>query len=331
MLAQCAHIFETALSAMRHRLVAVVRDPNPAGRTMQVALFPPDSSVIQSLNTLATEIARKRTVRGDLAGAFVSHKGQAPVANWETLRLDDPFFVNHMKSVKKARVGDSSGSLTFGMDSLDVAGDAPANSTNPNGLPPGSLSASWRWHHNRMIISGLSWDVAALAKHLGVPARGAGAPCWPFVLADCHDKNRMARCGFSAKAGHEQFEFPAHALAKDFDRAAMTVRFSTQATPEEKAGLVTTPAGKGRGKGAGRGRGGRRRGRQGALAQTGAPDAQLPVAPPPVQLALPAPPVQARPVTAVLAENAAMLAEIETAQAAPRCRNRCRRATRREG
>ena len=312
-LAQCSQLFEAALTAMRHRLVAVVRDPNPAGRTMQVALFPPDSSIIQNLNTIAAEIVRKRTVRGDLAGAFVPHKGQAPVANWETLRLDDPFFVNHMKSAKKARVGDSSGSLTFGMDALDVAGDVPANSTNPNGLAPGSLAASWRWHHNRMIISGLSWDVAALAKHLGVPARGVGAPCWPFVLADCHDKNRMARCGFSAKPGHEQFGSTAHALAKDFDRAAMTARFSTQATPEEKAGLVTTPAGKGRGKGAGkggRGRGERGRGRQGALAQTEAPDAAA--APPPAQLALPAPPVQARPVAAVLAENAAMLSEIES-------------------
>ena len=264
-IAACAKIFGEALVALRYRLTALVRDPDPSSRSLQVPIFPADGTVILDLVMLGTEISRKRQARGDMQGAFKMHDGKAPTPNWETLRLDDPFYVDHLK--KKAKVGDLSSSLTVGMDSLslDLLAGADGAGGPDGGLAPGSLSKSWRWHKSRLIISGHAWDVAGLAKHLGVPDRGVGAPCWPFLLANCADKNRLARCGAAGKAGHETFGSPCHSLLASFDRESMAKQFATAATPEQTVGIVKVPEGrgKGRGRGDGRGRSERGRGRQG--------------------------------------------------------------------
>jgi hypothetical protein len=63
-IAACVKIFESALTAMRQRLISLVRDPDPSSRTMQAFIFPPDGSVIQDLTSLGTEISRKRNARG---------------------------------------------------------------------------------------------------------------------------------------------------------------------------------------------------------------------------------------------------------------------------
>ena len=268
-IAACVRIFESALTAMRQRLTSLVRDPDPSSRTMQAFIFPPDGSVIQDLTSLSTEISRKRNARGDMAGAFKTHDGKPAVANWETLRLDDHFFTDYLKALsKKPRVGDAAGSLSFGADFLDLVGEPAAGSSRADsGLPPGSLSKSWRWHKQDLIISGLCWNVPGLAKHLEVPPRGVGAPCWPFILAGCADKNRMARCGTPNQAGHEDSHSAHHALLAVFDREAMAKLFSKPATPEQTAGIVKAPEGKGQGRGqgrgAGRGKGGRGRGEGG--------------------------------------------------------------------
>jgi hypothetical protein len=256
-IAACVRIFESALTAMRQRLTSLVRDPDPSSRTMQAFIFPPDGSVIQDLTSLSTEISRKRNARGDMAGAFKTHDGKPAVANWETLRLDDHFFTDYLKALsKKPRVGDAAGSLSFGADFLDLVGEPAAGSSGADsGLPPGSLSKSWRWHKQDLIISGLCWNVPGLAKHLVVPPRGVGAPCWPFILAGCADKNRMARCGTPNQAGHEDSHSAHHALLAVFDREAMVKLFSKPATPEQTAGIVKTPEGKGQGRGQGRGAG----------------------------------------------------------------------------
>ena len=285
-IAACVKIFENALTAMRQRLISLIRDPDPSSRTLQASLFPPDGSVIQDLISLGTEISRKRTARGDMAGAFKMHDGKPAVANWETLRLDDSFFTDHLKAVaKKARVGDASSSLSFGADFLDLAGESlPALAGADSGLPPGSLSKSWRWHKQDLIISGQCWDIPGLAKHLNVPPRGVGAPCWPFILAGCADKNRMARCGISHQAGHESPQAAHHAQLAGFDREALMKLFAKPAPPELTADLIRTPAkgggrgrGGGRARGAGRGKGERGRGRQGGRAQGGAeePSAEM--------------------------------------------------------
>ena len=284
-IAACAKIFGEALVALRYRLAALIRDPDPASRSLQVPLFPADGTVILDLATLGTEISRKRQARGDMQGAFKMHDGKAPTPNWETLRLDDLFYVDHLK--KKAKVGDQSSSLTVGMDSLSLdlltGGDGAGGPDG--GLAPGSLAKSWKWHKNRLIISGLAWDVAGLAKHLGVPDRGIGAPCWPFLLANCADKNRLARCGASGKAGHETFRSPSHSLLASLDRESMTKQFATAATPEQTVGIIKIPEGrgKGRGRGDGRGRGERGRGRQGA-GQAGHSSDEAPLASPAAEL-----------------------------------------------
>ena len=278
-IAACVRIFESALTAMRQRLISLVRDPDPSSRTMQAFIFPPDGSVIQDLTSLGTEISRKRNARGDMAGAFKTHDGKPAIANWETLRLDDQFFTDYLKALsKRPKVGDAAGSLSFGADFLDFVGDPAPPAGADAGLPPGSLSKSWKWHKHELVISGLCWNVPGLAKHLEVPPRGVGAPCWPFLLAGCADKNRMARCGVSHQAGHEDLHSAHHSLLAVFDREAMVRLFARAATPEQTAGLIKTPEGKGQGRGQGRGasrgkggrgrgEGGRGRGRQGGRAQ----------------------------------------------------------------
>ena len=303
-IAACVKIFESALTAMRQRLISLIRDPDPSSRTLQAFLFPPDGSVIQDLISLGTEISRKRTARGDMAGAFKMHEGKAAIANWETLRLDDSFFTDHLKFIaKKARVGDASSSLSFGADFLDHVGESPASAGADSGLPPGSLSKSWRWHKQDLIISGLCWNVPNLAKHLGVPPRGVGAPCWPFILAGCADKNRMARCGISHQTGHESPQATHHAQLAGFDRETLMKLFAKPASPELTADLIRTPEkgsgrgrGEGRGRGAGRGKGERGRGRQGGRARGGAEE-------PPAETAAVLAPAE---MAAVLAELASL-------------------------
>ena len=75
----------------------------------------------------------------------------------------------------------------------------------------------------------------------------------------------MARCAMAGKPGHEDARSLNHVLIPNFDRQAMAALFATPATPEQTAGLVKVPTGKGkgRGKGGGRGKGERGRGRQG--------------------------------------------------------------------
>jgi hypothetical protein len=179
------------------------------------------------------------------------------------LKLDDEFYTNHLKAkAKKPRVGEASASLIFGSD-------PPGSGDDGTGLPPGSLAQSHRFLNGFLVISGSSWNIPGLAQHLKVPVRGADAPCWPFLLAACADKNRMARCAMTGKPGHEDARSHNHTLIPDFDRHAMAAQFSTPATPEQTAGLVKVPAGKGkgRGKGGGRGKGERGRGRQGGRGQ----------------------------------------------------------------
>ena len=269
-LAACAKIFEAALVAMRYRLTALVRDPDPSSRSMSVPMFAIDSSPILALQAswVAKSLASGRP--GEICTEHVqAARGKAASANWETLKLDDAYFVDHLKNqAKKAKVGDSSyslPSLPFGMDSLTLSGGSGSGAS----LPPGSLSQSYRWLKGRLIISGNSWDVSGAAKHLGVPAHGPGAPCWPFLLSACEDKNRMARCPHSGKADHADHHAAAHVLAATLDRVALASQFSTKATPEQTHGLIKTPEGRGkgrgrgRGKGEGRGQGGRGRGHQG--------------------------------------------------------------------
>ncbi len=113
---------------MRYRLTALVRDPDPSSRSMPVPMFAIDSSPILALQAswVAKSLASGRP--GEICTEHVqAARGKAASANWETLKLDDAYFVDHLKNqAKKAKVGDSSlyslPSLPFGMDSLTLSG-----------------------------------------------------------------------------------------------------------------------------------------------------------------------------------------------------------------
>ena len=153
----CADLFRAALTAIRHRLTTLIRDPDPSARNLRVPLLPADCAPIEGLSALETEIVRKRHARGDMAGAFRPHEGKPPTALWESLKLDDPFYVDHLKAKakSKARVGDASDSLTVGTDALETGADEA-------GLAPGSLTQSYRWMNGCLIISAMCWDVPRL-------------------------------------------------------------------------------------------------------------------------------------------------------------------------
>ena len=141
-------------------------------------------------------------------------------------------------------------------------------------LPPGVLAGSWRWldaAKHKLCISGRVWNVKELAKHLGVPIHGHNAPCWPYVLALCEDKNRPARCDHWGEKGHASAKDHAHKCLDKINSAALKDQYSTVATKEDKANTSKEPdwskapqqsaKGKGKGRGKGRGRGARGRGR----------------------------------------------------------------------
>ena len=280
----CSNLFSGALTYVRHRVTSLIRATDPGPRSMEVALFPADSSPITSLDALESEIKRKREARGSMAGAFEAHKGAAAVTPWERLKLDDSWYLSHVKKVataaaKKAKFGaepspsggtGSYSGLSFGMDQLALAGDSP----NPNagqGLPPGCLCASWRFANGRLVISALSWDLGALAKHLCVPAKGQNAPCWPYHLSLCEGKNRMARCDKTKQAGHNAPDAAAHqpVAGLDLDVLSKDETFARPATVEEKLGLNKNPVYPDSGRGGKGGRGARGRGQRGGRAVGG--------------------------------------------------------------
>ena len=139
------------------------------------------------------------------------------------------------------------------------------------GLPHGCLANSWKYLSGgkHLIISGKDWDLVKLAAHSGVNVHG---PCWPFHLALCEDKNRLARCnkvGDPKHAGSGSSGHVLHAL-RGGDLQELAEQFAQQATTQQKHGLSNKPqyddgsSSADLGKGRGRGRGhspGRGRGR----------------------------------------------------------------------
>ena len=108
-----------------------------------------------------------------------------------------------------------------------------------------------------------------VAAHLGVNLHG---PCWPYHLALCEDKNRMARCNKVSDPKHANAQSSAHVLSAldGVDLQELAEQCATQATTQQKQGLSNKPqfddgsssANRGRGRGRGRGRSpGRGRGR----------------------------------------------------------------------
>lgn len=156
--------------------------------------------------------------------------------------------------------------------------DAPLLEGEGRGLPPGCLLQSFRFTAggNTLIQSGRAWNLRAIATHCGATTSGPSSIEWPVALFLGAEKNKAARCKLWGKPGHESPHSACHVLldsstAQAADLLDIRERFSRDATPAEREGLVlkwTSPdggspgRGRGRGRGEGRGRGdGRGRGR----------------------------------------------------------------------
>ena len=121
---------------------------------------------------------------GDLHNTFRIHTSAASLGATSST---DPYLL----PLRSARHGTTkppkkrlrAGDLKPGIS--DPASETPDDLQGGDGEPqaraPGSLSNTWVWlkPNALLLISGLVWDVAALAKHLKV---GVASTCWPFQL-----------------------------------------------------------------------------------------------------------------------------------------------------
>ena len=103
------------------------------------------------------------------------------------------------------------------------------------------MTRCWRYVNvnKGLIISGHNWDLEKVSHRLNVPLMG---PCWPFLLAMCDDKNRMARCGKNSDA-HASPTSRAHVLPalSNVSLADLAKECATPATDEQKRGLSYKP------------------------------------------------------------------------------------------
>ena len=95
-------------------------------------------------------------------------RGKAASANWETLKLDDAYFVDHLKNqAKKAKVGDSSyslPSLPFGMDSLTLSGGSGSKAYRRLRAPCPRLGGLLTHQDAARIAQGLLLTSSPMAK-----------------------------------------------------------------------------------------------------------------------------------------------------------------------
>ena len=274
-MADCDEQFRSALACIKITLQAVVGHTDVGSQIMQIALLADDSEPIARLKQLEADVDRKVQARLDLAGLLPSTSSAASAVDFHNLRLSDDVWAAAKKSVLKRKAGEREEEEPNPLDEQLGAGK-----DKDVALPPGVLAGSWKWldaGKTLICVSGRVWNLKELAKHLGVPIHGPTAPCWPYVLSLCEDKNRSARCDRWETSGHGGAGSPPHKCLSKIDAAALAGTYSQPATEEQKQGTSKkvdwskAPAKfqkskKGRGPGgrgadAGRGRG-RGRGRQ---------------------------------------------------------------------
>ena len=284
-LAACDGFFRAALICMRVTLQAVINHADVGSQTLQVALIADDADPIAGLKRLAVDVDDKARARANLGALLPTTTGAAHAVDFNNLRLSDTAWTKQSTAAKKRKVGagaDYSQSSYSGDDGLfdpftaaleedDFEAEPSPRAVGGGGnpLPPGSLSRSWKWldqAKRKLVISGRVWNITELAKHLGCAASGVDAPCWPYVLCLCEDKNRPSRCPAWNAKDHGTENGKPHAWLAKIDAHALKESHSRAATVEEKKGISTDVdwakrGGKGRGDGRGRGR--RARGRQG--------------------------------------------------------------------
>lgn len=265
-LAACDEQFRSALVCMSVTLQEVVGHADVGSQTLAVALLADDSEPIARLKQLALDVDRKVQTRQDFEGMLPSIPNSAAAVDFHNLKLSDHAWT---KSSLKRKIGDD-GTFAPPEGLFDEPPDMGKLEGQP--LPPGVLAGAWKWldkGKTLLCISGRVWNVKELATHLGAPLSGANAPCWPYVLALCADKNRAARCDRWAASGHGGADAPPHACLPKINAATLASTYSRPAKPAETKGLSKSVdwskapkeyQGQ-RGRGRGRAPGGRGRGR----------------------------------------------------------------------
>ena len=267
-LAACDEQFRSALLCISVTLQEVVGHADIGSQTMAIAVLADDSEPITRLKQISQDVDRKVQARMDLAGLLPSSSSFAGAVDFHNLKLSDQAWT---KSSLKRKVGED---LPIGRGTFDPidpfeAEEQVGKSPGSGGLPPGVLGGTWKWLDKAktlLCISGRVWNIKELAKHLGVPVSGPSAPCWPYLLAICDDKNRPARCDRWATQGHGTAKDPPHAFLSTVKAAALAGTYARPATPEERQGLSkeidwSKAPKEYQQRGRGRGRGGRARGR----------------------------------------------------------------------
>lgn len=274
-LEHCHQLYTSALHKAGQRLRDAVFSQLPADKRIDLGVVPPgDEAPVKTLNEKASAIAEIADLRHKYGGVLpLGHAGPSTPAHpfQLPLRSQNPKHAVAAAAALKLQPGQGTGKTTGGKRKFGEEGGSLATVSSG---PPGSLVASWMWlkPKQQLFISGVVFNVAAVAKHLGV---SVGSKCWVWLLSRKNEVNKPAICDRYGKPGHADPKDAAHSLDKPFDLNAIMAdpalcRYPTEeerqqlASQMEAAGLASTTGaahrrgggkGKGRGKGTGRGKG----------------------------------------------------------------------------
>ena len=276
--------FTSVLLLLEKTLSVAVFSKAPAEKSIAGVLIPLDCDPVEELNRRARSMDKMQADRADwemfrgsastLTAAYDSYTiprlSELPAEVKIKTRA-----ISKGKGAKGAKGGSDDPAATVGGRALGKRQAAGDDVAADQGSAPGSMAKAHKWLGSHLVVSGLVWDVAALAGHLGV---GLDKVEWPYLLSKCQDRNRPARCCAWGTKGHTSTTSSAHVIPgheQGLDIPALVPHFAVDATSEQMQGIqrhggaasANKPAKGARAKAKGRGargrnaRGGRNKGR----------------------------------------------------------------------
>ena len=272
-LEHCHTLYVQALRVAERFWREAVFSKLPADKRVDLGILPVDEEPITTLNKRAEARLKVAEMRHDFGGCLPGLEAASSTAPPPTfpVRSNSPGLKAH-----KLRGKD----LAPTKEELH-----PKRLKGPSPMPlelaqPGAQTASYIWLSATVLfISGLVWNVQALAKKLGVSHK---AKCWPFILTRKQTANRQSVCDKWGTRGHEDAASVCHVVPNlDIAKLSQDASLCRKPTENEKkrlenqmlrAGILRTDIPRGspaplRGgpalRGRARGRGFKGRGRQG--------------------------------------------------------------------
>ena len=260
-----------ALSLKMQRIIQTVYSKEPASKTLNKSFLSMEDEPLKNMKEKMDNIQTVRNFAAQFSFAFATASSAMTPGDPRHLprlsklasdgRLSKEFRAQHgavFASPKKPSTKLSS--------KRKAGDDDPVGGGDPQAKNAGSHINSWVYLEKgkKLLTSGRVWDIYAITAHLKVKP---GTKCWPYLLSECSDQNRMSRCAKWREASHADSKSEAHVVKGYPDGLPLkelAPKFSTPATREQKALLaekVEQSASRGRGRGRGRGRDGRGRGR----------------------------------------------------------------------